>query len=65
MIESEKPVSGFCHAKYNAHCYVIFFEPMTYDVARSTCQAAGFQLATIDDKEENDAIQDVVYNRKL
>ena len=57
--------SGFCHAKYNAHCYVIFFEPMTYDVARGTCQKAGFQLATIDDKAENDAIQNVVHNRKF
>ena len=57
--------AGLCHAKYNTHCYVIFREPMTYDVARSTCQAAGFQLATIDDQAENDAIQHVVHNRKL
>ena len=38
---------------------------MIYDAARSKCQAAGFQLATIDDQEENDAIQKLVHNRKL
>ena len=56
-------ISDVCAGRHGNSCYIVVNEELTWQQASNRCQAMGGHLATIESKEENEAVRRIVASK--